>query len=408
MRRHVLLPALTVAIGLGVGLALAEGGLRLVGFSNPPTSQRDDFCGTIRRPGVEYFQSQEGGALVRFNSAGFRDEEWTLAKPPDTFRIAVLGDSYVEAVQVASGERFTEVLARELDRSEAVGGKRVDVMSFGVSGFGTAQELMCLRHYVWPYSPDMVILAVTSGNDVRNNSKTLQNDNGRPYFTYVNGTLTLDESFRQSPAHRRSWREDVAFAVIRRSRGAQFAYRAWQNRSSAAQRAMTREGARSVHTGDEVGLDAWVYAESTHPLREEAWSITEGLFALMSREVSQQGRRFLLVTLSNGIQVHPDPAVREAFMRRVGVSDLFYPERRISAAGEREGYAVVNLAPMLYEHAQNSGVFLHGFGDRLGTGHWNHDGHREAGRRLADRVRILLSNAFAPTTAPDDVAGDLR
>jgi len=268
MRRRFLLSVLTLALGLGVGVGVVEVGLRLSGFSNPVTSRRDDYCGTIRRPGVEYLQADEGRALVRFNAAGFRDEEWTLAKPADTFRIAVLGDSYVEAVQVALGDRFTEVLERELDGTPAVGGRRVHVLTFGVSGFGTAQELMCLRHHVWQYSPDLVILAVTTGNDLRNNSRALQNDDGRPYFAYVNGSLTLDTSFRQSAAHRRSARRELALAVIERSRAAQAAYRFWQNRSSLARRVRIRDAARATQVGEEAGLDTWAYMESTEPLED--------------------------------------------------------------------------------------------------------------------------------------------
>ena len=36
----------------------------------------------------------------------------------------------------------------------------------GVSGYGTTQELVTLREKVWRYSPDMVLLAVTTNNDV--------------------------------------------------------------------------------------------------------------------------------------------------------------------------------------------------------------------------------------------------
>ena len=400
MRRRFLLSVLTLALGLGAGVGIVEVGLRLSGFSNPVTSQRDDYCGTIRRPGVEYLQADEGRALVRFNAAGFRDEEWSLAKPADTFRIAVLGDSYVEAVQVALGERFTEVLERELDGTPAVGDRRVHVLTFGVSGFGTAQELMCLRHHVWQYSPDLVILAVTTGNDLRNNSRALQNDEGRPYFAYVNGSLTLDTSFRQSADHRRSARRELALGVIERSRAAQAAYRFWQNRSSLARRVRIRDAARATEIGEEAGLDSWAYMESTDTRRNEAWKVTEGLFSLMSREVAERGAQFLLVTLSNAIQVHPNPEIREKFMRRLGVDDLFYPERRIAAAGRRDAFVVVNLAPGLLDYATTTGAFLHGFGERLGSGHWNQEGHREAGRRLAAEVRNLLGTGH-PTSLAD-------
>lgn len=398
MRRRVLFPVLTLVMGLGVGLVTVEVVLRLMGFSKPSISQRDDYSGTIRRPGVEYVAQENGVPVeVRFNSDGFRDEDWTVAKPPDTFRIAVLGDSYVEAVQVALHDRFTDVLERALDRTEAVGGKRVHVLTFGVGGFGTAQELMCLRHYAWRYSPDLVVLAVTTGNDVRNNSKALQNDDGRPYFTFVNGTLTLDTSYRRSAAHRRSAVKDSVFAVIAHFRTAQFAYQVWQNRSSLARRALITRAAESI--GDEVGLDSWVYVEPTHPLRAEAWNITEGLLALMSREVAERGAHFLVVTQSNGIQVHPDPAVRRAFSERLGVTDLFYPERRIAAAGRRDGYAVVNLAPELLERVTRSGDFLHGL-DRKGGGHWNETGHYLAGTILAREISAFLRGTHSATRDP--------
>lgn len=392
MKRLYGRPVIALALGLSVPLAVAEVGLRVGGFSNPRISQRDDFCGTIRRPSVVVSRSQEGGVPAFFNSAGFRDEEWTVAKPADTFRIAVLGASYVEAAPTELGKRFTEVLERILNRSDAVGGKHVDVMTFGLAGWGTAQELMCLRHYVWRYSPDMVILTFTT-TDLRRNSKTLENDNGRPYFVYVNGNLILDASFRESPEHQRSWRDDFAFAVIDRFRTAQLAYRAWQARATAVKRASIGEAAQAVRTGDEIGLDSWVYSEPTHPVREEAWRVTEGLFALMNQEVRERGAEFLVVTLSNGVQVHPDSSVRKSYMQRLGVKDLFYSERRIAAAGYRDGFAVLNLAPLLLEHVRSSGVFLHGFPKTLGRGHWNDDGHREVGRLVAEEVRQILGDA---------------
>ena len=163
---------------------------------------------------------------------------------------------------------------------------------------------------------------------------------------------------------------------------------------------MIRDGARATHIGEEAGLDTWAYMESTEPLREEAWKITEGLFTLMSREVAERGAQFLLVTLSNAIQVHPNPEIRATFMRRIGVEDLLYPERRIAAAGRRDGFVVVNLAPGLLDYATTTGAFLHGFGERLGSGHWNQEGHREAGRRLAAEVRGLLATGH-PTALAD-------
>ena len=103
----------------------------------------------------------------------------------------------------------------------------------------------------------------------------------------------------------------------------------------------------------------------------------------MNAEVTAHGARFYVVTLSNGIQVFPDPAAREAFARRLGAADLFYAERRFRHVGEREGFPVYNLAPDLQSYADGRKYFSTASARERGNGHWNEDGHRMA-RRAAD------------------------
>src|SRR5947209_16284243 len=85
-----------------------------------------------------------------------------------------------------------------------------------------------------------------------------------------------------------------------------------------------------------------IYREPQDDVWRDAWRVTEKLLATMSDEVKSHGAKFFVVTLSNGIQVYPEAAAREAFARRVGAQDLFYAERRFKSLGEREGFAVFN------------------------------------------------------------------
>ena len=62
-----------------------------------------------------------------------------------------------------------------------------------------------------------------------------------------------------------------------------------------------------------------------------------GLIAAVNDECVRHGAMFLAMTEDTGIQVWPDPAMREKFQKRLGVSDLFYPDRRIAALGQRDG-----------------------------------------------------------------------
>jgi len=59
----------------------------------------------VLRPGAEGWWSKEGGAYVRINNGGLRDREHAKAKPTNALRIAVLGDSYAEALQVPIDRR---------------------------------------------------------------------------------------------------------------------------------------------------------------------------------------------------------------------------------------------------------------------------------------------------------------
>ena len=102
----------------------------------------------------------------------------------------------------------------------------------------------------------------------------------------------------------------------------------------------------------------------------------------MRNEVAAHNAKFLVVTLSNGIQVVPNQQTRAAFMKRFGATDLFYPDKRIKDLGAKGGFAVINLGPDLLSYAEQNQVFLHGFGSDLGSGHWNEKGHAIAAEIL--------------------------
>jgi len=204
---------------------LLEAGLRLTGFEFPVTTTRHPHRGYSNRPRAEWVQRSEGYATVRTNSRGFRDVEWAREKAPGTVRIAVLGDSFTEAAQVSIEERFTELAARHLNQAGASAGTQFEVMNFGTSGYGTAQQLMTWRHEVEPYKPDIVVLAFLTGNDIRNNSEQLEGDPIRPYFVEQNGQLVLDHSFRNE---KRSLARRLGLAAASYSRVAQVAYQVFR------------------------------------------------------------------------------------------------------------------------------------------------------------------------------------
>lgn len=108
------------------------------------------------------YRGSEFDNLISINSSGFRDDEFHIQKPAGVTRIAVLGDSQEEALQVELADTWQKVMARSLTKNL---GKKIETYNFGVSGYGTDQEWLTLREKVWQFSPDMVILAF-SPNDI--------------------------------------------------------------------------------------------------------------------------------------------------------------------------------------------------------------------------------------------------
>lgn len=409
-----------VAASVVFALLIFEVFLRVVGYTYPVFYQPDEVRGYSLWPGAEGRYRREGAAHVSINSDGLRDREHTKSKPANTLRIAVVGDSYAEAFQVEREKAFWSVLERGLRDCPALAGREVEVINFGVSGYGTAQELLTLREKVWSYSPDVVLLAVTTNNDVLDNSRTLKVTDEIPYFVIDGNQLTLDDSFRRTAAFRlrnsalnrlgRWLREHLRFVqAIHEGQGAiKSRLDAWREQRRLAKEKNNADVTDEVKTtnaaqtsnpapagdvpADELGTANVIYREPADDVWRGAWLVTERLLAEMNAEVKSHGARFYVVTLSNGIQVYPDPSAREAFARRLGAADLFYPERRFKSIGAREGFPVYNLAPDLQAYADRGGVFLHGFGAQRGNGHWNEDGHRVAGEMLARQLCDWLAH----------------
>jgi hypothetical protein len=238
-----------------------------------------------------------------------------------------------------------------------------------------------LREKAWGFSPDAVVLAVFLGNDVRNNSVALEGDQCRPFYVLNNGQLELTGPF-------------ISSSPFRMWCMARFDYRDMSipGMISNAWRIMGEK--HRVPTAEhpvEQAINYNIYKPVTDPSWREAWQVTDALITEFAREVNEHHALFLAATLDTGIQVWPDPKVRQRFMRWQGIAGLFYPDEQIQNLGNREGFQVLTLAPALQKYAQEHNVYLHGFSNTpMGFGHWNAAGHEQAGDLMAARLCRML------------------
>ena len=394
--------------GLLMGVIIGEVGLRVAsieGFqkigdfvdSAPTgfhTSDRD--LGWKLKPGASGEWKGEGESFVRVNSEGLRDREHTKAKPPNTLRVAVLGDSFTEAIHVPVEQTFWSKLERKLGNCDAVKGrKNVEVINFGVQGYGTAQELIMLRQKVWDYNPDIVVLAFYIGNDVINNSPKLEYDRYRPFFVYdASGKLVPDMAFRNLAPIDRNERA-VSFVdrlpgwIVNNSRILQVAKKADLDiKKRQLSKDFTALSAKNLQQPEDA---AW----------REAWRVTEGLIVTMRNEVVQKKADFLVVTIGDPIQVGRDVKIRKDFTTHNNIQDLFYPNRRLEKLGAREGFRVLNLAEQFQGYTEKYQVCAHGFDNSVPCGgHWNELGHRLASIMINQNLCENLKQSQVPKKQP--------
>ncbi len=95
--------------------------------------------------------------IIKINSHGFRDYEFTKEKPPNTFRIIVVGDSVTFGWRQKLEDTYPKVIERKL--REALGSKiNIEVLNFGVGGYNAEQEAELIKTKVLEFNPDLILI----------------------------------------------------------------------------------------------------------------------------------------------------------------------------------------------------------------------------------------------------------
>lgn len=394
-------------VGIFTGVVIGEITLRLARIEgmgkigdyvdSSPTNfhTSDPQLGWWHKPNSSGLWKDEGEAFIEMNSEGLRDREHTKSKPPNTWRIAVLGDSFTEALQVPVQSTFWSIVEKKLNQCPALKGKNVEVINFGVHGYGTAQQLLVLRQKAWEYSPDLVLLAFFNGNDVINNSRELEYDLYRPFFVKKDDQLILDRSFQLLPPSERnkysvSWVDHLPGWLVNNSRILQLLKKFDLNQKKA------------VLSKQFNLLSAQNFQPPTEKKWQDAWEVTEEILTLMNQEVTAKNAKFFVATIGDPVAVLPDPKSRQDYLQKNQIQDLFYPDKRIKNLGERENFPVLMLTPPFQRYAEANQVCLHGFPNALECqGHWNDKGHQLGGDLIADSLCKTLSNSWnLPVSTP--------
>lgn len=369
---------LTKAGLVTAALLLALGGLEIV--LRVSGVQPDFFVQLDPQVSVTYIPGKKGWKVfpsgrqwLEINSHGYRDREWALDKPPDTVRIAFLGDSYVAALEVPPAQRASELFEARLN-AECDRERRFEVLNFGVTGYGTAQTLDTLRHRLPRFAPDAVVAFFYTGNDLFNNSVELDPEPNRVHYELdASGELVrLPYAIRDNAVKRWLRANSKAYLFVRTR----------LKRLAAVHEAMMKLGVmQQVKRGRNERavierLRGLQHLRRSPPVIDRAWELTEALLAAVARQARDAGIGLQLVIIPTRNQLL-DAAGR--LPSDPAEWDLQQPVRRLRGICDRLALDCLSLVePMSARQGRIEALFFDP------GGHWTPAGHRLAADAVFD------------------------
>jgi D-alanyl-lipoteichoic acid acyltransferase DltB (MBOAT superfamily) len=138
-------------------------------WGGTPQSELTRSVGDIRRevmlPSISVIDK---GQEFHTNQWGMRDDEYTKAKPPTTYRIALFGSSYTVGSGVRVEETFPAIVELQLNDliEQASRYRKVEILNFAVPADSILRRAARLRKEALAFNPDAVIDISITGEHI--------------------------------------------------------------------------------------------------------------------------------------------------------------------------------------------------------------------------------------------------
>lgn len=169
MKKNSFLKILLICFSIIAATAIIEAIGQIYALSHPSfevlTLEPDPFIGWKHTPNLQwpwagnYWYQRDFRVEIKNNSHGFRDSERKFEKSA-AVRIALLGGSFIEALQVPLKKTVGSLLEKKLNAAGERDSKKYEVLNFGVSGHSIGQSLLTWEFYASKFSPDYAVIFV--------------------------------------------------------------------------------------------------------------------------------------------------------------------------------------------------------------------------------------------------------
>jgi hypothetical protein len=326
---------------------------------------------------VRYAPDQSGiwrvrdeiAAPYRINGQGWNSGigDYAIPRRPGVSRIAVVGDSYVEALQVAHDRSLGERLAADLaaGRGTVPGAApgAVEVYRFAISGAPLSQYLRMIEHAVARYRPDWVVVLIVH-NDFDESYKFKA---GRYTSSFLK--LRVEDGTVVGEIPPLPWRPGT-LEWLRQTATARFFRYRWQVRPELLVNLLLSRAEAATAANTDI----------TAVLADEAsiTAVTDYLFGRIDGVVRAMGARLLLAMDGDRFAIYRGNAGY-----RGSDSPALALNRLAADAAARHHIPFIDLEPVFLADWQAQ----HRRFDFDADGHWNEYGHAVAAAAIAQALR---------------------
>jgi hypothetical protein len=339
------------------GLVVLEAFFAACGVGMEEILQPDPRFGTRHIPQKLVIWRMEGYSADRFNSTGLRDDEHPLNKPPGTFRIALLGDSATEGLQVPLRETY----GKRLEQLFSTHGLNTEVINFATSGYSTGQEVLQFESEVVRYKPDLTLLLYNRGDAVENIRKPTDfRCEPRPYF-YLDGRGRLQEDDAILSLYRANLQDNALLNYLRHN-SCIYGVFSHANLNLSMNEPLYRKLRGVLLSPFSPRLPSAKAAPAAYPL-QDGFAVTHQLIRRLSADCSASGCKLAVV----------------AFPNVVGDSEFDRQINALRKSASDDGFSFFDLTPAFHWHRDPMSLFL--------KYHFSAKGHDFVARQIAEFLR---------------------
>jgi len=171
-------------------IILVELFLRLTEVSLPSSVYDDARFGRSHKANASIFKiSSEGFCMNKVNEFGYLGTPYNQKRTPNSIRIALIGDSYIEGLQLFEKHHFRKKLE---DQLSSITNKKVEVLNFGIGGIDFRGMYLLFREKISTFKPDYCLYFIKKNDLVQKDNLPV------PEFYLDNDSLKLNYEFMNS------------------------------------------------------------------------------------------------------------------------------------------------------------------------------------------------------------------